>query len=194
MSIESSLVAEVDPLKPYLRALEVAVVLLLCAAAWFAVHHYGSTRYDEGVGVEKKLWDADRAQWQAALDKQKADASGLLVAAYAQRDALARSNQLIHDQQEKDYANHRAETTALHAQLSTRSLRYVAVAAPGAGCGKGSGAAMSGAASQAQSPAGTIVQLPAEISGRLYDLAYSADQLRDAYARCVAAVNGAPAL
>lgn len=182
-----------DPIKPYLHAIEGVVILLLIGGLWFGLHHYGNTRYEEGRADDHKGWDADKAQWQQALDKQKSEAAILLSTTIAQNDALRRANEALHDQQEKDYANHRAETDALHAQLSHVGLRYAVPAAP-ARCGQGGGSAVPGAAGKAQPPASTIAVLPDPIAGDLYSLVYDADKLRDAYARCVAAVNGGPAL
>ena len=182
-----------DPLKPYLHAIEGVAILALIAGLWFGLYHYGNTRYEEGRADDHKGWDADKAQWQHALDQQKIDAAMLLNTTIAQNDALRRANQALHDQQEKDYANHRAETDALHVQLSHVGLRYAVPAAP-ARCGQGGAGAVPGTGSKAQPPASTIAVLPDPIASDLYSLVYDADKLRDAYARCVAAVNGGPAL
>jgi hypothetical protein len=183
-----------NPLSPYLSAIKAAAVVIAIGAIWFGVWHYGHTRYEEGRADDHKGWDADRAQWQAALDLQKITASKLLVATISQNDALRRANDALHAQQEKDYANHRAETDALHVKLAHVGLRFVAQAAPAARCGNSGGGSVPGTASKAEPAASAVVQLPDQIASDLWGLAYSADQLRDAYARCVAAVNGGPAL
>ena len=176
-----------------MSAIKAGAVALLLAAIWFGVWHYGHTRYEEGRADDHKGWDADKAQWTNALNQQKADAALLLSTTIAQNDALRRANEVLHAQQEKDYANHRAETDALHAQLSHVGLRYAVPAAP-ARCGQSGGGAVPGPAGKAQPPASTIAILPDPIANDLYALVYDADKLRDAYARCVAAVNGGPAL
>lgn len=181
-----------DPFRPYLRAIEAVALALLVAGIWFGVWHYGHTRYEDGRADDHKGWDADKAQWTQALNQQKADAALLLSTTLAQNDALRRANQVLHDQQEKDYANHRAETDALHQQLSHVGLRFQS-AAP-TRCGQSGAGALPGAAGKAQPAAGSFVELSAEASQSLWGIVYDADKLRDAYARCVAAVNGGPAL
>lgn len=184
----------IDPIKPYLHAIEGVAILALIGGLWFGLHHYGNTRYEEGRADDHKGWDADRAQWQQALDKQKAEAATLLVTTIAQNDALRRANQVLHDQQEKDYANHRAETDALHAQLSHVGLRFAVPAAP-ARCGQGGAGPLPGTASKAQPAASAVDQLPDVLASNLRLLSFYAQVFGvDAYARCVAAVNGGPAL
>jgi len=182
-----------DPIKPYIHLVEAAAVALLLAAAGFGVWHYGHTRYEEGRADDHKGWDADRAQWQHALDQQKIDAAMLLSTTIAQNDALRRANQVLHEQQEKDYANHRAETDALHAQLSTVRLRFNLAPAP-AGRGQGGAGPVPGPAGKAGLATDPAGFLSAEASQSLWSIVYDADKLRDAYARCVAAVNGGPSL
>ncbi len=182
-----------DPFRPYLRAIEGVAIIALIAMLLILLHNYGNTRYEEGRADDHKGWDADKAQWQHALDQQKIDAAMLLSTTIAQNDALRKANQALHDQQEKDYANHRAETDALHVQLSHVGLRYAVPAAP-ARCGQGGGSALPGASPATQPASSAIAVLPDPIANDLYALVYDADKLRDAYARCVAAVNGGPAL
>lgn len=155
--------------------------------------YYGHTRYSEGVRVTRLQWDADRASWQSALDKQKHDALGLLIAAQADVDAANLRNSKIAAQQEKDYATYMAGTAALAAQYATRSLRYAAPSAP-TRCGASGGAPLPRAASSAQPTTRTVVQLPDAIADNLRQLTVDADNLRNAYGRCVQAVNGGPSL
>jgi hypothetical protein len=178
-----------------LDGLYIRIIAALCLAIGIASGglYYGHTRYKAGVKATRVSWDADRATWQAALDKQKHDALQLIIIAQAQADAIAKSNQRLHDQQEKDYAAHQQETGALRAQLATRSLRYAAVT-PSAGRGSGSCGSVPCAAPAAEPPARTVVQLPDSLAGNLRQFAADADDLTDAYRRCVQAVSGGPSL
>ena len=179
------------PLAPYTLALKVAAIAVVLAACAGTIIHYGNARADKARADEKALWDADRAQWQAALDKQKAQAGAMLAVAQAQVAAMQRNNEMLHAQQEKDYADHRAATDALHRQLvAAGGLRFVAQVAAPAGCGASRGAAVPGAAAQAAPAASAVVELPASLGRRVLDIGYAADQVRDAYARCYAYVNG----
>ena len=173
-----------------LRILGVACLLVGIACGGL---YYGHTRYVEGVRVTRLAWDTDRATWQTALDKQKRDALALLVQTQADVDAANEKAVKVAAQQEKDYATYMAGTAALAAQYATHGLRY---AAPSESARRGAsgGSAVSPAASAADAPARTVVQLPDAIGRNLRQLTVDADNLRNAYGLCVQAVNGSPAL
>jgi len=173
-----------------LDGLYIRIIGFLCLSIGIVTGglYYGHTRYVAGVEATRVAWDADRARWQSALDKQKHDALQLIITAQAQADAVAKSNQRLHDQQEKDYAAHQQETSALRAQLATRSLRYAV--ASSAGRRSGSCGAVPSAAPAADAPASSVVQLPDALQRSLATLMYEADQLRDNYQRCYAYANG----
>lgn len=173
-----------------LRILGVVCLLVGVSAGGL---YYGHTRYTEGVRVTRLAWDADRASWQTALDKQKHDALALLVQTQADVDAANAKAIKAAAQQEKDYATYMAGTAALAAQYATHGLRYGAPAAP-TRCGASGGPAVSPAASAADAPARTVVQLPDSIAGNLRQLTVDADNLRNAYGLCVQAVSGGAAL
>lgn len=174
-------------------ALRALVALLVFLGLTTAGMYYGHTRYKEGVRVTRLQWDTDRAAWQSALDKQKMTAQAMLASAQADADAATAKAVKAAAQQEKDYATYMAGTAALAAQYAARGLRYAAPAST-ARCGAGSGPAVPGAASQAGSGASTVVQLPDPIAGNLRQFATDAENLRNDYRKCVAAVNGGPSL
>jgi hypothetical protein len=175
-------------------ALRALIALVVCMGLVTGGMYYGHTRYREGVRVTKLEWDTDRATWQAALDKQKHDALQLLVSTQADVDAANLKAQKLAAQKDKDYATYMQSTADLARQYQSRELRFRTQAAPAPRCGSGGGPAVSGAASQAQPAAGTVVQLPDPVASNLRQLTVDADNLRNAYSRCVAAVNGGPSL
>jgi len=168
--------------------------LLLVLALVTGGMYYGHTRYKEGVRVTKLEWDTDRATWQAALDKQKHDALQLLVSTQADVDAANLKAQKLAAQKDKDYATYMQSTADLARQYQSRELRFRTQAATPARCGPSGGAAVPSPAPATDVAAGTVLQLPDQVASNLRQLTVDADNLRNAYSRCVAAVNGGPSL
>jgi hypothetical protein len=173
---------------------KIAMFLIIVMGIIGAGMWYGHTRYVEGVRVTKLAWDADRAGWQKALDQQKHDALALLVSAQADTDAANAKAAKVAVQQEKDYETYMAGSAALKSMLSARGLRYGAQEPAPARCGPSGGPAVPSAPAQTQPPASTVVQLPDALAARLRQHAAQADDVVNAYRRCVAAVNGGPDL
>jgi hypothetical protein len=166
-----------DAIAPYRLYVEIALVVAIAGGATYAVHHYGNKR-----AVAQYELD------QAAVNKQKAEASAQLAAATAKVRATESALAAFKDKQEITDANNRELTQA-------QERRLVAIAGPAgrlrdpyAGRGGGSG----GAAGQAPASAGGGAADAAESPGLLskeasrffLELAAEADEINNAYASC----------
>lgn len=142
---------------------KIAAVLALLAALFFA------EQYIEGRG-----YDRAKAEDQAATNQLKAEqATTLAIETKAKLDAQAKLSHLI-AQQEND---REIKQLANRADLRTRSAGPRLQFSTQAGCGRGGGGAQSPAPGAAPDPEPTVIQLPAEVDGRLRELAADAQSV-----------------
>lgn len=115
--------------------------------------------------------------------QQKTDADAILAKANADIITKQQENAALNAKLEKQDATYQAATTALRAQLSTRSLRFAVPAKSAAH--RSCGASASGAAaSSAQPAAAPSVRLPSLLTSNLRQLSFDAAVLAGNYAKC----------
>jgi hypothetical protein len=165
------------------------IVTRLIAIAALIAGLYFAERHIEGIG-----YDRAKAEYTAAIDKQKADAAATLATETAKVRQAEQALQAATDAQNQKDQTH-AKTIA---DLSSR-LRLAAGPAGrlrdphAAGCGAGSSGPEAQAASAAgdratdRTEAGGLVSEP--LSRLLLELTASADEVNAAYASCRTWVN-----
>jgi hypothetical protein len=171
--------------------LYIRVVLALAIAAALIGGYFTWEHHERNIGRAEiqKLWDADRVQWQAALDKQKAAAVMQLAAETKKAiDAEQRLNE-FRNTQEKTDASHISTVAGLRAELARGGLRDPGAKAPGRGSGGGGPASAPAAPADAGAASGAEAGgvLSAQFAGMLLDRASEADTINNAYASCRAA-------
>jgi hypothetical protein len=141
----------------------IATVLALLAALFFAEQYIEGRGYSRARAEDTASTEALKAQAAATLaveTKAKLDAqtalSNLIATTERDRETL----------QTKNTADLRTHSAGPRLQFSTK-----------AGCGSSSGGAQSPAPGAAPDPEPTVVQLPAEIDGRLRELAADAQSV-----------------
>jgi hypothetical protein len=171
--------------------LYIRIVLALAIAAALIGGYFTWEHHERNIGRAEiqKLWDADRVQWQAALDKQKAAAVMQLAAETKKAiEAEQRLNE-FRTNQEKTDASHISTVAGLRAQLAHVRLRDPFAEAPR--CGGGGGGAASAPAAPADAGAANAADAPGLLSERtsadIRQLQFTADTINDAYASCRAA-------
>lgn len=159
------------------------VLLALFIALAAAIAGAGYEGHKFGVDQQKA---ADQGQFDAfnkQVDANKAQAAALLAKANADILAAITERDQAKHQLEVTYAQAQQATDTLRTQFASQRLRFT-IPTPAAGNG---GGGTDGTAPDANRPAGpTVVQLPDQISSDLWQLAYDADKLKDAYAACYA--------
>jgi hypothetical protein len=163
-------------MNPYVMLGSGVVVLALVGGAGFEGRRIG-------IDVQKADDQAQFDQYNTAIAKQKADAARIMQDAQAQIIALQGQRDALKTNLENQYAVHQAETRALSARYAGLQLRF---RTQDPGRGDGSSGTVPAGTDAAGTPSAAVVQLPAEITGNLRQLALDADNLRDAYAKCYA--------
>ena len=174
---------------PYAMLAKFGAIAGAVLAIFIGIGYYGHTQKIAGRAEVQARWDADRLQWQSALDKQKADAAALYLAAQQAAASALQANAELRAKQEQSDVQHKALTDSLRHDLGLQRLRYTVPAAP-AGRGQGGGDSVPATGERASVAPATVVQLPDEIASGLRQLAYEADQVTDAYRKCYAFVYG----
>ena len=157
-----------------------ALLALLALGAAFV--GYGHHQYTQGV-------NATTALYEAAIDKQKAQAATLLASETAKTRSTELALQTIKNQQELQDADHQKTVADLSDRLRRLSGSTGRLRDPNAaGCGGGGGSATDQVASAAGDRADDAAQagglLSGELSGLLRGLASEADAINNAYASC----------
>jgi hypothetical protein len=148
----------------------------------------GTWQHHAGVVEQKAECQRDFDRINAAIAKQKAQASSMYQAKQAEViTALAERDQ-FKNQVEKERNEHRVETDTLRARFAGLGLRFRPAEGAGSGAGSGSAGGPQGDATGAAAPAD--VQLPDQVAGDLRQLAFEADRLKDEYGACYRYVNG----
>lgn len=156
------------------------LIAAACAASGYEGHKIG---VEHQQAVDQKQFDAYNQQ----IASQKAQAAAILADANAANLKLAMDRDLLKTRLERERGAAQKITEGLRTELAGVKLRFIPD--QGAGCGdSGSGTASAGA-NPASPAAPGVMELPAEISRNLLELAFKADQLKDNYATCYAYVQ-----
>lgn len=167
---------------------KIAAALVLLAALFFG------EQYIEGRGYARAV-----AENEAAINKQKVAAVGLLLSETQRANAIERRLQNLKNIQEQKDATHQKTVADLSERLRSLSGPAGRLRDPNApGCGRGGG----GTAGEATAPPGDRPTdqpeagglLSADLSGLLQRLTREADEINSAYLSCRAdafAVRGA---
>ena len=132
-----------------------------------------------GVNTQKVTDQAVFDRYETASREQETAANNLLHRKEQELVELVLDREALTNQLEKTHASAQRTTNALRGELAGERLRFRTLGAACREGGRGSEGAGPGAASNSTS---SLVELPAEIEGRLRQLAYDADTLRDDYA------------
>ena len=143
----------------------------LAGAGWWA--------HGVGVNAQKVADQAIFDRYETASREQETAANNLLHQKEQELIELVLDREALTNQLEKTHASAQRTTNALRGELAGERLRF---AAREDSCGKSGGSTSRAGPDSASNPAPALVELPAEIEGRLRELAYDADTLRDDYA------------
>jgi len=164
-----------------LLQIRILAVALLVLAVVGAVLGYGHHKYNQGV-------EETTARYEAALNKQKAEAAATLASETAKTRAVEQALTDFKANQEKTDVEHQTAVADLRARLVAAAGPAGRLRDPNAGRGP----SCSGTPAQAATPAGagagdgaqTNGLLSAELTGLLQRLQLEADTVNDAYASC----------
>jgi hypothetical protein len=148
----------------------------------------GTWQHTEGVAEQKVEDQREFDRINAAITKQKSEATAKYSAKQAEVIAVMAERDQFKNQVEKERNEHRIETDALRARYAGLGLRFRPAEGAGPGAGGGSAASPPGNPAGAVAPA--VVQLPDAVARNLRQLVFDADRLRDEYAACYAYANG----
>ncbi len=143
----------------------------LVGASWVA--------HKAGVNAQKVADQAVFDRYETASREQETAANALLHQKEQELIELVLDREALTNQLEKTHASAQRTTNALRGELAGERLRFRTL---GAACREGGGGAEGTGPGAAGDAGASLQELPREIEGRLRQLAYDADTLRDDYA------------